>query len=130
MLGSAQEFPRFFLNIRIGGGMDSTLGLDPWIGPRPDAGDLHSGSKLRNLGFGGRNRHRSWVPPHCRWSPHIHDLAVVNGIFMGPDDLGHPAAETYMTTAKSNPRASPTFVAELAENFPRLSPRRAGDGPL
>ena len=109
------EPPHFFLVIRVHGGMDSTLGLNPWLLERPDTKDLYLDQSYETLASVDGTE-INLGPSALGLRPHVQDLSVINGIFMGTTDLGHPSAQNYITTAKTSPNA-PHFIAELAENY-------------
>ncbi len=110
--------PHIFLNIRVFGGMDCLMGINPWLQPRPHEDDLFLPEGYQVLKRAGASA-ISLGPSALSLAPHVSDLAVVNGVFMGTTDVGHPAAQNYITTAKGSPNA-PHFVAELAECFRKL----------
>ena len=119
------SLPHLFLIVRVRGGMDSTLGLNPWLGQRPDPADLYLDRDYEVLASVGATE-IALGPSALPLRPHVGDIAVVGGVFMGPNDLGHSAAENYMATAKAKPNA-PHFIAELAECYRqyRLDKREA-----
>jgi hypothetical protein len=104
-----------FLNIRAWGGMDVVLGLNPWTKATPDPLDLYldDGYSVRQR-VGGTQI--ALGPSAFALERHARSLAVLNGVFMGATDLGHPSAQNYVTTAKGSPNV-PHFTAELAEFF-------------
>lgn len=109
--------PHMFLTIRVWGGMDCVLGLNPWTATVPDSGDLFLDEGYTfKTGVGGTQLNLG--PSAFALEKFAHQLAVVNGVFMGPTDVGHPAAQNYITTAKGSPNV-PHFIAELAEFFRR-----------
>lgn len=97
----------FFVLLRIapaGGGLDATLGLDPWLkNDRPLETDMfveyqpNDVVKAGNLYFG---------PAAKSLAPYASDLLVVNGVFMSANDNGHPAAIAYMSTGNGQGRAA------------------------
>ncbi|MBX7232026.1 MAG: DUF1501 domain-containing protein [Bdellovibrionales bacterium] len=111
-LGNFED--HLLLVIRIWGAMDCTLGLNPWIDPkRPDPRDLFLDENYYFLR--AKNANLYFGPSAAPLEPFANNLAVVNGIFMGATDLGHPFAQNYITTSKGSPD-TPHFIAELAED--------------
>lgn len=104
---------RFFVLIRIPGGLDVTLGLDPWLLPdRPLATDMfveyrhdqliqtHSGYFLGPA-----------ASPLARYSD---KMAVLNGVLMSEFDNGHEAALNYISTGNGQGKA-PDLPVEIAQ---------------
>ncbi len=100
----------FFLMIETFGGMDVTLGLDPWVLPagadekdlfleyRPE--DIKEASGLK-LG-----------PAAVPLAPHAGDCVVVNGVMMRRD-AGHDVILAYMATGRGDGKAA-SLPVELA----------------
>lgn len=100
------------------GGMDSTLGLHPWMGtqslsvkdlfltynPMQDVLTRVAGTDI-SLGLSAR----------CL-APFVNDMAVVRGVSMGASDIGHPAAIQYITSARASDTA-PHMSSELAQKL-------------
>jgi hypothetical protein len=95
-LDAIQVPKKYFVMIRVGGGWDVTLGLDPkvhangseqndmFIEYRPN--DIIGSSALR-------------LGPACGpLLPHINDIATINGIFLSDSNLGHDANLDYIST--------------------------------
>ena len=102
------------LIIRINQGMDSTLGLNPWLGPRPDPRDLFLDEDYPVLPqAGGSDIHLG--PSAQSLEAHARDVSVVSGIYTGSeDDLGHEAHRRYMATGFLE-RNYPHFIAWPAQ---------------
>lgn len=110
------EDNHFLLVVRVWGAMDSTVGLNPWVeGSRPDDKDLFLDENYKPLiNAGGTQLNLGLAAAGL--APYVRNLSSVHGIYMGTEDLGHPFAQTYITTSKSSPDA-PHLIAELAENL-------------
>ena len=101
------------LVIQVYGGMDATVGLNPWMDARPDPADLFLDPNYEVLPYvRGTDIHLG--PSAHALAAHASDLAVVNGIFMATEDIGHFAAQNYMATAEMT-GGTPHFIARLAE---------------
>jgi len=100
------------------GGMDSTLGLHPWVGtqslsekdlfltynPTRDVLNRVAGTNI-SLGLSA----------HCL-APFVNEMAIIRGVSMGASDIGHPAAIQYVTSARTSDTA-PHMSAELAQKL-------------
>ena len=106
--------PHMFLVIRIWNSMDTTIGLNPWTAEPISGNNLFLDDNYEV--FTSPRAPQIKLGPGAKpLLPHIEDLSIINGIFMGTVDLGHPAAQNYITTAKDSPDA-PHFIAELADH--------------
>jgi hypothetical protein len=102
--------PHFFVLVRTFGGMDVTLGLDPWILPagadsedmfleyRPD--DIVTAEGLK-LG-----------PAALPLKPHAKESLILNGVMMRRD-AGHDVINQYMVTGRGDGKAA-ALPVELA----------------
>lgn len=98
---------RFFVMLRIspaGGGLDVTLGLDPWLQEqRSDPNDLFIEYRHDQLVKAGN----IWLGPSGQpLVKHSKDLLVLNGVLLSESDNGHEAAMNYVTTGNGQGRAS------------------------
>ncbi len=103
---------RFFLLIRVHGGMDVTLGLDPWRDPalplptdmfveyRPE--DLLEITPTMKLG-----------PACAALKKHAGTFSVINGVFLSQVDNGHDASLAYASTGSTASQAA-TLPVEVA----------------
>lgn len=96
------------------GALDAVQGLNPWLGQAPAASDLYLAYDPLKAGTLGdyetiaRNVSGTQIslgPSAHALARHAPKLAVVNGIWMGPTDLGHPFAAQYMTSGRTQERA-------------------------
>ena len=99
--------------------MDCTLGLNPWVMAPPKSSDLFLDANY-NFKTAVRGTEINLGPSAYALERHVQNLAVINGVFMGPTDLGHPASQNYVTTSKGSPNV-PHFIAEIAEFFRKTS---------
>ena len=105
------------LIIRVNGGMDTTLGLNPWVDPRPDPRDLYLDEDYPVL-FHAKGTDIHLGPSAYALESHARDVSVVGGIFMGTGDLGHDAHRNYMATGLME-RNRPHFIAWPAQEASR-----------
>jgi uncharacterized protein (DUF1501 family) len=112
---AAPEDDHMLIVLRVWGGADNLLCFNPWTDARPDAKDLFLDENYEFKANAGGTEIHLGKSAFCL-EQHARHLAVINGVFMGTNDLGHPASQNYITTAKGSPNA-PHFVAELAEFF-------------
>ena len=89
----------FFVLVRIspeGGGLDVTLGLDPWVKPqRPLETDIFLEYKDEDITRAGNLNLGPAAKPLALYA---NDLLVLNGVFISNSDNGHSAALFYQTT--------------------------------
>lgn len=105
---------RFFVMVRVYGGMDATLGLDAWQTPEaapPDPKDLfieYKDADLVNAGLPIK------LGPACKaLEEHAGSFAVVNGVFLSQVDNGHMASLSYLS-AGSTSGLAPALPVEIA----------------
>jgi uncharacterized protein (DUF1501 family) len=108
-----------FVLFRIDGAMDSTLGLDPYLAPTQaiDEQDLYLGydaekSPMVNI----RGTQISLGPSARSMAPFAEKMAIVRGIYVGPNDLGHPFAFQHMSSGRTQ-EAAPHGVAYLGSRY-------------
>ena len=106
-----KQTAKFFVLIRMDGGWDVTLSMDPkihedgstnkdmFIEYAPDEILIHRGLKLG--------------PAISPLFKHKDDIAVINGILMNTSDNGHEASLNYLTTGNGEGKA-PSLPVELA----------------
>ncbi len=103
---------KFFVLIRAFGGMDVTLGLDPWTAPElPLATDMFIEYRPDELIEAGVHLGPSCAPLKV----HAGDFSVVNGVFMSQVDNGHTASLDYICAGSTNGLA-PTLPVEIARS--------------
>lgn len=119
----SSQTPNFVL-IRINGAMDCLQGLNPWIGTAPLKTDLHTAYDPMKVGQAGdyqtvlRNVAGSQIhlgPSAQGLAPYVSQMAVINGIWMGPSDLGHPFAVQYASSGRTQEKA-PHISAIIANS--------------
>lgn len=96
---NTSEEARFFVLLKMEGGWDVTLSLDPWIGANPAKEDLFIEYTQDQL------LHASGLvlgPAAQVLAPYASDIAIVNGVFMNDADTGHLPALGYITTGNGN----------------------------
>lgn len=102
--GQSQFAPKLVV-IRVNGAMDCIAGLNPWVGARPPASDLfipyEPNEVLQNIL--GTQIHLA--PAAQSLAEFAASMAIVNGIWMGVDDFGHPTAMQYMTSGHTQEKA-------------------------
>ena len=104
--------PHFFLTIRLQERLYNIFGLNPWTADFPNQENLFLGENYQVL----QNTLGTDInlgPSALALEKHVHDIAIINGVFMGPVDIGHPAALHYMTSAQTDPQKV-HFITELA----------------
>lgn len=107
--------------IRLHGAFDALQGLNPWLQEAPSKTDLSLAydpqfngefgdykSVLRNV----KGTQINLGPSAHALAPFADKMAIVNGIWMGPSDLGHPFAIQYMTSGRAQEQA-PSIAASL-----------------
>jgi len=96
---------KFFVMIRVFGGMDVTLGLDPWLDATlPDEKDMFVEYKQSELIQAAPEMKLG--PAAKALVPFADRFSIVNGLFMSQVDNGHGASMNYVsagTTAGSAP---------------------------
>ena len=107
-----EPLPKQLLIIRVYGGMDCLLGLNPWVESRPHPRDLYLGRDY-DVAQGPRGSEFNLGPSALPLREYALDFSIVNGVFMGANDLGHTSLENYMTTATMT-TSSPHFIARPA----------------
>lgn len=103
--------PHFFVLVRMIGGWDVTLGLDPWLAPeRPLETDMYI--EYRPEDVIQATEQLFLGPAMAPLKAHGNDLAVINGIFMAELDNGHEASLAYATNTSKDGNA-PNLPVEL-----------------
>lgn len=102
----------FFCFILLDGGWDVTLGIDPWLQEtRLDQQEVFIEYPHSDLISRGNIFLGPAASPLKPWSDR---LCIINGVFMGAVDNGHPAAVSYISTG--NPTGSrPDLSIEIAD---------------
>ncbi len=119
--GGVRDFnPHQLLVIRVNGGMESLMGLNPWVGDRPGNEDLFidkSYNILRNV----KGTEVNLGPSALSLAEHAKDFSIINGIFMGASDVGHESAMQYLSRGDSNGQND--FLASIAYNLGKKDSR-------
>ncbi len=106
----AQEaLPRFFVMFAVAGGMDDTLGLDPWQSS-PNARDLYLGYGPNEILHTGGLR---LGPAAHAMKDFAADLLVINGLVMHDTNVDHAANAQYILTGKGS--GQPDLPLSLAQ---------------
>lgn len=108
---SENQDDSFFVLIRIDGGWDVTLGLDPWLfSKRPRETDMFIEYRHDEL-----IQADSMVlgPAAKALAPYANDFMVINGVLMSEFDNGHIAAMNYISTGNGQGKA-PDLPVEVA----------------
>ncbi len=102
------------LVIKVSDGMDSLMGLNPWLGDRPDQGNLFIDENY-NISKSIQGSEINLGPSAISLKNYANDFSIVNGIFMGTDDVGHESAMKYLTMGETNGKND--FIATLATSL-------------
>jgi len=106
-----------FVMIRVPGAMDSTLGLHPWI-----QADLKLDKKDLFLGYDPAkdvvhvpDTAITLGPSAHAMAPFAKRMAIVRGIYMGSNDLGHPFAIQHISSGRTQESAPhwPAYIGSL-----------------
>ncbi|MCB0422754.1 MAG: DUF1501 domain-containing protein [Bdellovibrionales bacterium] len=101
----------FFVFMKINGGWDTSLCLDPWIETRrPDPKDMfieYTPDQLIST-----DTEIIFGPAALPLKAYAKDSCVINGIFLSPTDSGHGAAMNYMTSGSTKATA-PDLCVEM-----------------
>ena len=110
--GALAANDRFFCLIRVYGGWDVTLGLDPWTqSARPDPSDLFIEYPQQDVLQVGDIR---LAPSAHALAPFAKDLVVINGVLVSESDNGHGAALNYVSTGNGQGTA-PDLPIEICD---------------
>lgn len=108
------ENSRNLILVRLHGAFDSVQCLNPWTGALPDPKDLFFAYDPSQIGSIGDyttvlrkvgNTEINLGPSGHALAKYANKMAVINGIAMGPVDLGHPFAAQYMVSGRTQERA-------------------------
>jgi len=106
---------KFLVLIRAIGGMDVTLGLDPWT----DAANLPLKTDMfveyNPADLKAVNATMKIGPSAEGLLTHAGDFSIINGVFMSSVDNGHDASLTYIS-AGSATNTAPTLPVEVARS--------------
>lgn len=101
------------LVIRMLMALDNVEGISPWLGSQPDHKDLalsYTKDKLTKT-----NTQLVFAPAASALAPFAKNSAVIHGVFMGPNDLGHPFAQQYITSGRAQ-ESAPHFSTIVAHS--------------
>lgn len=104
----------FFVMIRLEGGWDVTLGLDPirHSDHGSDQNDIFVEYSLDNILFA----EGLMLGPACApLVPHVRDIAVINGVFMSGSNVSHESNLDYISTGNSE-GGSADLPVEIAQS--------------
>lgn len=111
---TAAPIGKFFVGLRVFGGMDATLGLDPWLdATRPLETDMFVEYQQADLINGGGQIKLG--PAAAPLKKHAGSFSIVNGVFMSQADNGHGASGDYIAAGSSQPTA-PYLPVEIARS--------------
>jgi hypothetical protein len=119
---AADPFSRNLVVIRLHGAFDSLQGINPWSEILPAKQDLFTTYNPFEVGSVGdyktmiRNADGTRInlgPSAHALARHAKKMAIVNGIWVGPVDLGHPFAVQHMTSGRTQERA-PHLAASVS----------------
>lgn len=121
-----------FILFRVPGAMDSTLGLHPWT---ESLGDLSEQNLF--LGYDPltnplqriQGTQISLGPSAEPIAPFVRQMAVVRGVYMGANDLGHPMALRHMTAGRTQ-ETSPHVAAYLGQKHSSIGAFVLTNSPL
>lgn len=107
-----------FVLIRVPGAMDSTLGLHPWIDadPKLDKKDLFLGYDLVKDVLRVPNTSITLGPSAHAMQPFANRMAIVRGIYMGSNDLGHPFAIQHISSGRTQ-ESAPHWSAYIGSQY-------------
>ena len=124
--------------IRLHGAFDALQGLNPWTDALPAQSDLFVSYDPAVSGTIGdyktviRNAMGTQInlgPSAHALAKHADKMAVINGIWMGPVDLGHPFAVQHMTSGRTQERA-PALAASIASTRLKQDQFLVINGPI
>lgn len=132
-LASGQTDPsaRFVL-FRVHGAMDSTLGLHPHLGSTQgiDPQDLFLGYEGENQPLEKMDGTQISLGPSARViAPFAKEMAILRGIYVGPNDLGHPFAIQHMSSGRTQ-ESAPHFSAYIGNQFAHTGAYVVTNSPL
>lgn len=104
--------------IRMFQGLDGVQGIHPWLGQEPDPKQLFLAYRPSELIR--TDTEIVLAPSAAALAPYASKMAIVRGVFMGPNDLGHPFAQQYISSGRSQAKA-PHFSAMIASRRFRSS---------
>ncbi|CAN5688889.1 hypothetical protein BH10BDE1_BH10BDE1_01050 [soil metagenome] len=114
-----QETDFNFVLFRVIGGMDSTLGIHPWIedSSRLSEDDLWLNYDPRvEVQKNILGTQISLGPSAAGLAPFAKKMAVVRGIYMGASDLGHPAAIQHISSGRTQ-ESAPHWSAYIGQKY-------------
>ncbi len=114
--GAPNSQSRFFVMLRVSGGMDSTLGLEPWLENPASENEFF-------LGYGKdaviRSGAISLGPAAHPLVPYVKDIAIINGMVMHDSNVDHGANTQYIRTGRGTGAPDVALRLSLANGGPR-----------
>ncbi|MBC7741746.1 MAG: DUF1501 domain-containing protein [Bdellovibrionaceae bacterium] len=113
-LNDANDFN--FVLFRVVGGMDSTLGIHPYLNSKTNLAeselflDYNPATDVMPNIMGTQI---SLGPSAYALAPFARQMAVVRGIYMGASDIGHPAAIQHISSGRGS-QSAPHMAAYIA----------------
>lgn len=106
-----------FVMIRVDGAMDSTLGLHPvWQNTKgADEQDLYLGYQTSSI-FKLKGTEITLGPSAEPIADFADSMAIVRGLHIGPNDLGHPYAVQHMTSGRTQ-ESAPYWTSYIGQNY-------------
>ncbi len=108
-----------FVLFRVIGGMDSTLGVHPWLDANSGLAeedlflDYNPTSEvLKNIS----GTQISLGPSAHALAPFVKNMSVIRGIYMGASDIGHPAAIQHISSGRPS-ESAPHMAAYIASKL-------------
>jgi|GEM_PF-3929543 len=98
--------------IRMLNALDGVQGINPWLGPDVDPAQLYLAYKPGEL-IHTSSPEIVLAPSAVSLAPFANKMALIRGIYMGPNDLGHPFARQLISSGRAQSRA-PHFMAMMA----------------
>ncbi|MGE0528677.1 MAG: DUF1501 domain-containing protein, partial [Bdellovibrionales bacterium] len=108
-----------FVLFRVHGAMDSTLGLHPHLSSIQgiDPLDLFLGYEGENQPLMNIDGTEISLGPSARViAPFAKEMAIVRGLYVGPNDLGHPFAIQHMSSGRTQ-ESAPHYSAYIGSHF-------------
>lgn len=103
-----------FVLIRVPGAMDNILGLSPWMTPSSyDQHDLFLGYEPAQLNFNLEGTQITLGPSAKSIEKFAKEMAIIRGIVVGSNDLGHPFAIQHMASGWEQ-ESAPYWTANIS----------------
>lgn len=119
MASTAMDPEARLVVIRVHGAMDSLLGLHPWLTSNEGIAieDLFLTYKGQNTPLSAINGTQISLGPAAKnLAEFSQQMAIVRGIYVGPNDLGHPFAIQHMTSGRTQ-ESAPGWASYLGSHL-------------